>query len=284
MTIVNRILLNLYYLIFCLSAVQNIKIKRHLMKLLLSLITFSLLLSACGPSKDEVLRMQMLEAQRIEAAAQAARQEAALREQRIIERRQLAYDTLQGKQSFSTQEIQKLYSSPEKTDPSKTYFFNIALQPEKYNYAYKKQNLTIIGMRRLTLASAFTQQMKQWQVDTALELSLLENSADNDELVSVIPNIKQYPLLENNNPNWTWDKSLFTDIAWNINPEEAWSVTANRNAYIQVGLKFCTADECIKRYTYKDKAILAAAAEVMSLLIVDDRDNKVLAEFIRPDQ
>lgn len=282
MTIIHRILLNLHYLIFCLVTVQTIKIKRHFMKYLLALMAVSLLLSGCGPSKEEVLRMQMLEAQRIEAAEQAARQAAALREQRIIERRQLAYDTLQKNQVLSSQEIQELYSSPEKINHAKTYFFNIALQPEKYNYADKNQSFTIIGMRRLTLASAYTELIKQWQAGTALELSLLEESKDNDELVSVISNFKQHSVLENKNPNWTLEQSLFTDITWKTSPEEAWSINANRNAYIQIGLKFCTTAQCIKRYTHKDKAILAAAAEVMSLLIVDDRNNKVLAEFIRP--
>ena len=253
------------------------------MKSLLSLIVVSLLLAGCGPSKQEVLRLKMLEAQRIEAAAQAARQKAAQREQRIVERRQQAYETLQNQQVLKGSNIQELYSLPNDISANSTYFFNVALQPEKYNYADNKQGFTIIGMRQLNATSAFADLINQWQTTTVLELSLLEESPDTDELVSVIPNIKQHPLLENKNPNWAWDQSLFTDLTWNVSPEKAWPITSTRNAYIQIGLRFCNSEECIKRYTHKDKTVQALAAKVMSVLIVDKSNQKVLAEFIYPD-
>lgn len=253
------------------------------MKSLLSLIIVSLLLVGCGPSKQEVLRLKMLEAQRIEAAAEAARQEAAQREQRIVERRQQAYETLQNQQVLKGSSIQELYSLPNDISVSSTYFFNVPLQPEKYNYADNQQGFTIIGMRRLNATSAFVDLLNQWQTNTALELSLQEESPDTDELVSVIPNIKQRSLLENKNPNWTWNQSLFTDLTWNVSPEEAWQITSTRNAYIQIGLRFCNTEECIKHYTHKDKTVQALAAKVMSVLIVDKSNQKALAEFVYPD-
>lgn len=253
------------------------------MKSLLGLIVISLLISGCGPSKQEVLRMQMLEAQRIEAAAQAAQKEAAQREQRIVERRQQAYETLQNQRVLQNSDIQALYSSPSEISANKTYFFNVALQPEKYNYGDKKQSFTIIGMRRLTLASAFTDLINQWQASTALEISLLEEGANNDELVSVIPNIKQVSLLENKNPNWNWDESIFTDLTWSVSPEEAWPITSTRNASIQIGLRFCNSQDCIKHYVHKHKTVQAVAAQVMSVIVFDKSNQKALAEFIRPE-
>ena len=253
------------------------------MKTLLSLITISILLIGCGPSKQEVLRMQMLEAQRVEAAAQAARQAAAQRQQRTIERRQTAYETLQNQQILQGPAIQQLYSDPASINTNKTYFFNVALQPEKYNYADKKQSFTIVGMRRLTLASAYTDLIQKWQKNTALELSLLEEESNNVQLVSVIPNIKKTSLLENNNPNWTWEQNLFTDLTWQVSPEEAWTITAKRKAYLQIGLRFCHSEKCVKNYNNKDKSVKAVAAEVMSLLVVNESNQKALAEFIRPD-
>ncbi len=80
-----------------------------------------------------------------------------------------------------------------------------------------------------------------------------------------------------------WEQSLFTDLTWNISPEEAWPVTSNRNAYIQIGLRFCNSQECIKRYSHKDKIVQAVAAQVMSVLVVDKSNQQILAEFIFPD-
>lgn len=257
--------------------------KRPTMKSLLGLIVFSFLLSGCGPSKQETLRMQMLEAQRVEASAQAARQAAALREQRIVERRQTAYETLQNQKILQKNDIQELFSLPSEISANKAYFFNVPLQPEKYNYSEKKQNFTIIGMRHLTQSSAYSDLINQWRMSSALELSLLEEGINNDELVTVIPNIKKYSLLENKNPNWQWEQNLFTDLIWNVTPEEAWEITSTRNAYLQIGLRFCNAQSCIKHYPNNDKKVQAVAAQVISVLVVDKSNQKALAEFIRPE-
>lgn len=252
------------------------------MKSLLGLIVLSLLLTGCGPSKQEILRMQALEAQRIAAEEAAARKAAAQREQRIIERRQLAYETLQDQAVLKKDEIKQLFSQPANINLSDTYFFKIDLQPEKYNYDEKHQNFTIIGMRRLSLSSAFSDLIQQWNSRTGLEITLLAESDTNDELVTLIPNVKERTLLENKNPNWSWDKGLFTDFIWRVSPEKAWDLTSERSAYLQVGLRFCNNQNCIKRYSHNGKTIQGIGAEVMSILVVDGRTQKALAEFIRP--
>lgn len=258
------------------------------MKSLLSLIVISVLMSGlmtgCGPSKQEILRQQMLEAQRIEAAEKAARQKAALREERIVERRQQAYDTLQSQQVLKKKKIQTLFSQPQAIDDQNAYFFNLALQPAKYDYGDKKQRFTVIGMRQLSLNSAFSDLISDWQTKTGLELRLLKESPNNDQLVAVTPNFKQQSLLENNNPNWLWANSLFTDLSWNTSPEKAERITADRQAYLQVGLRFCTSQQCIKHYEHKNSMTQAVAAQVVSVLVVDKSDRVILAEFIRADE
>ena len=179
-------------------------------------------------------------------------------------------------------EIKQLFSQPANINLSDTYFFKIDLQPEKYNYDEKHQNFTIIGMRRLSLSSAFSDLIQQWNSRTGLEITLLAESDTNDELVTLIPNVKERTLLENKNPNWSWDKGLFTDFIWRVSPEKAWDLTSERSAYLQVGLRFCNNQNCTKRYSHNGKTIQGIGAEVMSILVVDGRTQKALAEFIRP--
>lgn len=252
-----------------------------------------LTLTGCsGPSKEELLRQQLLEAQRAEAAAAAARREAEAREQRIQERLQQALSVLQNGQELKDTDIHRIFQSAQQTGDRATRFVRLELQPAKYNYADKKQSFSVVGMRQVRNEEAFSGLQSHFSTPSQLELTLWAETeinrvgqsvtrAGGQRLTVATDNVKQSDSLKNFSQHWYWEAGLFDDLSWNISPEEAWELTSGRNVQVQVGLRFCPLADCRINYVHQGNPTRAIKADIISLLILDGRTNQVLAEFIR---
>lgn len=258
------------------------------MKAISLLLGAVLLLSGCGPSKEEVLRLQMLEAQRA-AAAEAARAEAEAREQRVKERLQQAYQALQHQHSLSDRDIQALFAQTSRIDPLATYFVSRELQPAKYSYGDQKQRFSVVGLRRISAGDAYpaataaTPQL-ELALFTETELNRLHQpvtKAGGQRLTVVVGNFKQQPLLRNLSRNWHWEAGLFDDLRWDTSPEQAWALTSGRDVRIQFGLRLRPENLHQQRYIHQEHPTHSLQAEVISILVTDGRSGQVLAEFIR---
>ena len=262
------------------------------------------LLSACsGPSKDELRRMQMLEAQRAEAAAQAAREEALAREERMDARLTAAANAWHVRAQLSKATTDTLFApgASEKLDPAATIFMQFELQPARYNYAANKQSFTIVGMRKLPDSAVygplFPDDKAAYQPGQAarsvLEFTLNEETEENhvgqqvlrdrgQRWVAAALNFKQYPTLIKRSGNWEWEPGLFDDLSWKTSPEEAYPFTSARTLTLQVGMRFCVlSDRCYLESEYRKHPTHAVRAEIISILIGDTRSGEVMAEFVR---
>lgn len=277
---------------------------------MLIILACILILQACsGPSKEELRRMQLLEAQRAEQAALAAQKEAQERQIRMSERLQHARNALKQNTQLSQPQIDTLFSNTSESSLSadQTYYVQFDLQPAKYNYAQNKQSFTIVGMRNLpnskVYGALFPDEKAQYQpgqlAKSVLEFALKEDTEINrigqkvlrdrgQRWVAAVLNFKNYDSLVNQNTNdaeWYWEPGLFDDLSWNVAPETAYPYTSERLLTLQLGLRFCLLkDRCYLRSDYRKHPTHAMRAEVISVLIANRKNGEVLAEFIRDQE
>ncbi len=267
-----------------------------------------LTLQACsGPSKEELQRMQLLEAQRAEQAALAAQKEAQERKIRTLERLTDARTAWKKKTQLSQQQINTLFSSSPEDGLSsdKIYYIQFDLQPAKYNYGQNKQNFTIVGMRNLPNSAVygplFPDEKAQYQpgqlAKSVLEFALKEETEINrigqkvlrdrgQRWVAAVLNFKNYDSLVNQTSNqgtlWRWEPGLFDDLSWDVTPEVAYPYTSERTLSLQLGLRFCLLkDRCYLDSDYRKHPTHAVRAEVISVLVASHKKDEILAEFIR---
>ncbi|WP_430462028.1 hypothetical protein ACQUQU_04365 [Thalassolituus sp. LLYu03] len=261
-------------------------------------------LAACsGPSKEELRRMQLLEAQRAEAAAIAAQQEAQARDARIQERLSAARNAWKNNTRLGKNTVDTLYApdAAKKLDPAATYFLRSELQPARYNYADNKQSFTIVGMRNLPNSAVygplFPDDKAQYQpgqlAKSVLEFTLQEETEENrlgqqvlrergQRWVAASLNFKNYETLLKKSGDWTWEPGLFDDLSWNTSPEEAYPYTSARSLTLQIGMRFCViSDRCYLESDYRKHPTHAVRADIISVLVADEKSGKILAEFVR---
>lgn len=283
------------------------------LRISLFILISSLLSSACsGPSKEELRRMQLLQAQRAELAAQQAQQAALRRQQIRNERIQAADQALaalhtptQKKQTqqIPAQERIKLIFSDQKNatlPPGDTYFQIFQLQPAKYNYAQNKQSFSIVGMRNLpdskVYSPLFPDESARYQpgqkAKSVLEFTLLEETELNrlgqpllkengNRWVAATLNIKNSSSLSNKHADWVWEPGLFEDLSWLTAPEISYPYTAKRELQIQIGFRLCQRkNRCYLNSDYQQHPTQAVRAEVLSAVVFNTRTHEVLARFI----
>ena len=118
----------------------------------------ALLLAACGPSKEQLARIELLAQEQARIAAEAAQQEASARKMRISTRLQRADIHWKSKAYLSEENVQSLFSSQvlriaglteEELEQQNTYFINYPLQAARYNYKKGFHPFNIVGIRSL---------------------------------------------------------------------------------------------------------------------------------------
>ena len=193
------------------------------MKYGLLVITCLLTITACsGPSKEELRRMQMLEAQRAEQAALEAQREAAAQEARVRSRKAEALSAWQRQQTIPAADINTLFSADagQQFHPGQTYFVQFELQAAKYNYSDNKQSFTLVGMRNLPNSAVygplFPDDQAQYQpgqlAKSVLEFALKEETGENrlgqqilrprgQRWVAATLNFKTYNILQSSTNN-----------------------------------------------------------------------------------
>ena len=118
----------------------------------------ALLLAACGPSKEQLARIELLAQEQARIAAEAAQQEASARKMRVSTRLQRADTHWKNKEYLSEENVQSLFSSQdrrfaglteEELEQQNTYFINYPLQAARYNYKKGFHPFNIVGIRSL---------------------------------------------------------------------------------------------------------------------------------------
>lgn len=247
------------------------------MRVLITLIGLSLSLSACGPSKEEILRQQMLAQQRAEIA-QLEAQEQALRVQQRI---QTAEQYLQDKTSVEPLDLASAKTLFNSLKGNQSYYFDVNLQADKYNYGQELQSFAIIGMRSL----------KSESFDNNFELILakeeIENNfhqwvekSDGKRISANFKDIKQPQQLLALNQNWQINAGIFNDFDWRTEPEEAWSLTSNITLNMQIELRLCNLSDCQTTHQYQEHPTTSYQAEVLSILIYRTDNRKLLGRFV----
>jgi len=269
---------------------------------LLVIACLSVITGCSGPSKEELRRMQMLEAQRTEQADLNEQREAAERKVRVEARRNSADQAWQQQIHLSPQNIDALFSvsADNYFASNKTFFTQFELQAAKYNYSQKKQSFTIIGMRNFPDSTIYgplfpdnsaTYQAGH-QPPSVLEFALREETEENrlgqqvlrprgQRWVAATLNFKNYKLLTADNNHWYWEAGLFEDISWTAAPELVYPYTSARSLVLQLGMRFCTLERCYLQSEFRKHPTQAVRAEVISALVADKKSGKVLATFIR---
>lgn len=245
------------------------------MKALIILLSCATLLSACGPSKQEILQQQLLAQQRAEAARLEALQAAERAQERLSQAR---WRLQQAEQNTATP--QKLLSVLNNANPNQTYYFDLNLQPEKYHYANQQQRFAIIGLRPL---HPHEQSALELILARSTELNNLHQQVEipaAERVSALIDNIKQAGKLISRQPNWQWHTGAFQDFEWHTSPEVAWELTSQQKVKMQVGLRFCQQTPCAKHYQHQQHPTTGFYGELLSVLIYQEEDNKILAEFI----
>ena len=267
------------------------------------IIIFATLLGACsGPSKEELRRMQLLEAQRAELAAQQAQREAEQRRLRVSERTSQAQQALALTPTISEQQIKQIFSENADADLSSnsTYFHTFNLQPAKYNYGKNKQSFTIVGMRNLpdseVYSPLFPDESALYQpgqkAKSVLEFALSEETELNrlgqpvlkekgKRWVAATLNFKKSTILKTENNDWQWEAGLFEDLSWLAAPETTYPHTADRDLRVQIGFRLCLRkDRCYLESRYRQHPTQAVRAEVMSVTVFNQKSREVLSQFI----
>jgi len=269
------------------------------------LILCALTITACGPSKEELRRQQLLEAQRMEEARLEAERLAAERDARIQERLNDARDGWTSERYLTDSDIDTLFSGDITRDmrAGKTYFIELELQAAKYNYGDRKQSFVIVGMRNLpnseVYSPLFPDKNAAYQpgqkAKSVLEFTLKNEQVENRlgqmvekddgrRWVAATLNFKDYDVLTTMQSSWRWEPGLFEDLSWFISPEKAYEHTSERSLTMQIGFRFCPLERCRIKHTYRKHPITAIRTDIMSILVGNRASGQVLAEFVREDK
>ncbi|CCK76698.1 MAG: hypothetical protein KBT75_06590 [Oleispira antarctica] len=272
--------------------------------------TAALLLAACGPSKAELGRLELLAQEQARIAAEQAQKEATTRKKRMNSRLQGADLHWSNKDYLSEKNVQSLFSSQDKRfagltneelEQQNTYFINYPLQAARYDYKKGFHPFRIVGIRSLPNSGPYSSlfpdeaadyapgQSAKSVVEFALHQDLEKNRLGQDVLmknghrwVATVLNFKNYPALKPYNRNWQWIPGVFEDIKWNASPEKTHAQSDGRNLEVQLGLRFCTLeDRCYSNIDYQGHPTHAVRAEVMSIYVGNRESGEILAKFVR---
>jgi hypothetical protein len=275
-----------------------------------AITTAALLLAACGPSKEELARLELLAQEQARIASEQAQKEASARKKRISNRLQGADLHWGNKEYLTESNIQALFSSQDKRfagltdeelEQQNTYFISYPLQAARYQYKKGFHPFNIVGIRSLPnsgpYSSLFPDEAADYApghsaksvVEFALHQDLEKNRLGQDVLmkeghrwVATVLNFKNYPALKSYNRDWTWIPGVFEDIKWSATPEKTHAQSDTRALEVQLGLRFCTLeDRCYSNIDYQGHPTHAVRAEVMSIYIGNRESGKVLAKFVR---
>ncbi len=245
------------------------------------LVLCAIVISACGPSKEELRRQQLLEAQRLEEARLEAERLAAERDARVQERLNDARDAWSGAEYLSESDIDTLFSGDITSDlrAGKTYYIELELQAAKYNYGERKQSFVIVGMRNLPNSTVYSPLFPD--KNAAYQPG---QKAKGQRWVAATLNFKDYDVLATMQSSWRWEPGLFEDLSWYISPEKAYEHTSERALTMQIGFRFCPLQRCRLEHEYRKHPISAIRTDVMSILVGSRASDRVLAEFVREDK
>lgn len=275
-----------------------------------AITTTALFLAACGPSKEELARLQLLSQEQAKIAAEQAQKEARIRTKRLTSRIKSA-DTTWSNQNYLTEnDVQALFSSQDKRfsglsetelEQKNTYFISYPLQAARYQYDKGFHPFNIVGIRSLPNSGPYNSLFPDEAADYApghsaksvveftLHQDLEKNRLGQDVLmtkghrwVATVLNFKNYPALKSYNREWQWIPGVFEDIKWNAAPEKTHAQSESRALEVQLGLRFCTLeDRCYSNIDYQDHPTHAVRAEVMSIYVGNRNTGKILAKFVR---
>lgn len=270
----------------------------------------TILLSACGPSKAELARIELLAQEQARIAAEQAQKEASIRRKRIDSRLKSAEMHWQNKDYLSEANVQALFSSQdrrfagltdEELEQQNTYYINYPLQAARYQYKKGFHPFNIVGIRSLPNSGPYNNlfpdeaadyapgQSAKSVVEFTLHQDLEKNRLGQDVLmknghrwVATVLNFKNYPALKSLSRDWQWIPGVFEDIKWQQAPEITHAQADSRALEVQLGLRFCTlADRCYSNIDYQGHPTHAVRAEVISIMIGNAETGKVLAKFVR---
>lgn len=275
-----------------------------------AITTAALLLAACGPSKEELGRLELLAQEQARIAAEQAQKEASARKKRIYSRIQSADSHWTNTDYLTESNVQSLFSSQDKRfaglsdaelEQQNTYFINYPLQAARYQYKKGFHPFNIVGIRSLPNSGPYSSLFPDEAADYApghsaksvveftLQQDLEKNRLGQDVLmkdghrwVATVLNFKNYPALKSYNRDWQWIPGVFEDIKWNATPEKTHAQSDSRSLEVQLGLRFCTLeDRCYSNIDYQGHPTHAVRAEVMSIYVGNRETGKVLAKFVR---
>ena len=269
----------------------------------------AILLTACGPSKQELARLQLLEQERARAAAELAQKEAALKQKRMNLRLSEAQSHWDQKSVITESEVQALFSSQDKRfaglteqelEQQSTYFVSYPLQAARYQYKKGFHPFNIVGIRALPNSGPYSSLFPDEAADYApghsaksvveftLHKDVEKNRLGQDVLmknghrwVATVLNFKNYPALKRYNREWNWIPGVFEDLKWTAAPEKTHAQADTRNMQVQLGLRFCMLDRCYSDIDYQGHPTHAVRAEVVSILVGNRNTGEVLAKFVR---
>ena len=270
----------------------------------------TILLTACGPSKEELARLELLSQEQARIAAEQAQKEASERKKRINSRLMSADQHWDSKDYLTEEDVQALFSSQDQRfagltddelEQKNTYYINYPLQAARYQYKKGVHPFNIVGIRSLPNSGPYSSLFPDEAADYApgqsaksvVEFTLHQDSEKNrlgqevlmkngHRWVATVLNFKNYPALKSMNRDWQWIPGVFEDIKWQAAPETTHAQTENRALEVQLGLRFCTlADRCYSNIEYQNHPTHAVRAEVMSIYIANRETKQVLAKFVR---
>ena len=277
-------------------------------KVTISIVT--ILLAACGPSKEELARLELLSQEQARIAAEQAQKEARERNKRIDSRLVSASEHWTSKDYLTEAEVQALFSSQDQRfagltdaelEQQNTYYINYPLQAARYQYKKGFHPFNIVGIRSLPNSGPYSSLFPDEAADYApghsaksvVEFTLHQDSEKNrlgqDVLmknghrwVATVLNFKNYPALKPTNRDWQWIPGVFEDIKWNAAPEKTHAQSDTRALEVQLGLRFCTLeDRCYSNIDYQGHPTHAVRAEVISILVGNSDTGEILAKFVR---
>jgi hypothetical protein len=279
-----------------------------------ALIISTVFLAACGPSKEDLARLELLSQEQARIAAEQAQKAAYERKKRMNSRLMNADKHWQTKAYLTEQNIQNLFSSQDKRfaglatrDDLKqqdTYYINYPLQAARYQYKKGFHPFNIVGIRSLPNSGPYSDLFPDEAADYApghsaksvVEFTLHQDSEKNrlgqevlmkngHRWVATVLNFKNYPALKSMNRDWQWIPGVFEDIKWQAAPETTHAQTENRALEVQLGLRFCTlADRCYSTINYQGHQTHAVRAEVISIYVGNRETGKILAKFVREEE
>lgn len=278
-----------------------------------AIISTAIFLAACGPSKEDLARLELLSQEQARIAAKHAQKEAYERKKRIDLRLKNADNNWKTKEYLAEQDVQALFSSQDKRfagltdaelEQQNTYYINYPLQAARYQYKKGVHPFNIVGIRSLPNSGPYSDLFPDEAADYApghsaksvLEFILHQDTEKNrlgqDVLmknghrwVATVLNFKNYPALKPMNRDWQWIPGVFEDIKWQAEPETTHAQTENRTLQVQLGLRFCTlADRCYSTIDYQGHQTHAVRAEVMSIYVGNSATGKILAKFVRQEE